>query len=138
MKKFLAMLLTVLMTIVLVACGNSEKQYYGTWDSVSAKVEGSTFTIDELETMGDYSLSDFRIVIKEGGKAYVYSEGNGATLDWEITDDGIKIGVRECVLKDDLLSIENNGITIYLSKTSDSQTIKPPSSDNNTDKDIVE
>ena len=135
MKKFLAMLLTVLMAIVLVACGNNEKQYYGTWDSVSAKVDGSIFTIDELEAMGDYSLSDFRIVIKEGGKAYVYSEESGVTLDWKTTDDGIKIGVKECVFKDDLLSIENNGITIYLSKISDNQTIKPPSSDNKTDMD---
>lgn len=120
MKKTLISLLficvSIFFTMSLTACGNNEKQYYGTWNSVSAKVNGVTYTIEELEDMGDYTLSDFRIEIKENGQAYIYSEGQGSYVNWKLTKKGIKIGERECFLKNDLLSVTNNDITIYLSK----------------------
>lgn len=128
MKKLLSILLCVVMCLSFVGCGNSDKQYYGTWDSVKVNIEGDSFLIEELEEMGDYSLSDFRIIIKENGSAYIYSEGNGTTLNWKKTDNGITVGVKECVLEDDFLLIENGDITIYLSKTSESQIIQAPES----------
>ncbi len=121
MKKILSIsfviCLLVSMSISLVACNNSAKQYYGTWNSVSANIDGTTYSIEELENMGDYTLSDFRIEIHKDGKAYIYSESQGTYVNWELTDNGIKIGVRECFLENDLLSMTNNGITIYLQKT---------------------
>lgn len=127
----LGIMIVFIVAIVLLSIfSNDNVSYYGTWDIHSVNMEGSVFTISELETMGDYSLSDFRIVIKEGGKAWIYSQGSGTTLDWENTKDGIKIGVRECSFENKLLSIENNGIIIYLSKTSDSQTVSKPEADN--------
>lgn len=124
------MIVLVIAIILLSIFSNDNVSYYGTWDIHSVNMEGSVYTISELETMGDYSLSDFRIVIKECGKAWIHSQGSGTTLDWENTKDGIIIGVRECSFDNRLLSIENNGIIIYLSKTSDSQTVSKPETEN--------
>ena len=125
------LMIVLLITVVLILVfANDKSSYYGTWDIQSVNMEGSVFTISELETIGDYSLSDFRIVIKEGGKAWIHSQGSGTTLDWEKTSNGIKIGVRECSYENELLSIENNGVIIYLSKTSNSQTIIKPETNN--------
>lgn len=126
MKKIAKILLVAGATVLLTACGNEakkESEFCGTWNSVSAEAEGAEFTIEELEATGDDTLSDFQIIIKDGGKAYVYSQGNGALVDWEKTEKGIKIGVRDCTINDGMISIENNGIKVNLKKTSDSQTI---------------
>lgn len=126
MKKIVKMLFIVGATVLLAACGKEakkESEFCGTWNSVSAEAEGSEFTIEELEATGDNTLSDFQIIIKDGGKAYVYSQGNGALVDWKKTEKGIKIGVMDCSVNDGMISLENNGIKINLKKTSDSQTI---------------
>lgn len=141
MKKLFVLLISLFLILTLSACNDDEKpqddpekitadKFYGTWDSHSAKIDGSIFTIEELETMGDYSLSNFRIIIKEGGKAYAYAEGEGELIDWELTDTGIKIGIRDCALHDNLLSMTNNDVTVFLSKTSSSQTIQNPETPN--------
>lgn len=128
---FLGIMIVLVIAIILLSIfSNDNVSYCGTWDIHSVNIEGSVYTISELETMGDYSLSDFRIVIKEGGKAWIHSQGSGTTFDWENTKDGIIIGVRECSFENKLLSIDNNGIIIYLSKTSDSQTVSKPEADN--------
>ena len=142
MKKLFLLLISLFLILTLSACNDEDNpqaeptnttadKFYGTWDSHSAQIDGSLFTIEELETIGDYSLSDFRIIIKEGGKAYVYAEGEGELLDWELTDTGIKIGIRDCILQDDLLLIANNDITIFLSKISSGQIISNPETPNN-------
>ncbi len=120
MKKIITTIMILCLTFIcsinLFACGNKAEQYYGTWNSVSAKIDGLTYTIEELEQLGDYTLSDFSIEINDDGKAYIYSQGQGNYVKWELTRKGIKIGERECFLEKELLSITNNGITIYLSK----------------------
>ncbi len=126
MKRIFTILLMVVTTFLLVACGKETKKesgFCGTWNVISAEKDGTEFTIEELETMGDDTLSDFQIIVKGGGKAYAYSQGNGVLVDWEKTENGIKIGVQEFALSDGKLSIENNGIKLNLEKTSDSQTI---------------
>ena len=56
MKKVVGVLLALMMIFSLVACGknsgNGESMLYGTWNAVSVEVEGSKFTIEELEAMG--------------------------------------------------------------------------------------
>lgn len=141
MKKIIKVLVisvaTISLIMMLASCGdvveNKESAYYGTWDAVCVNVDGSEITIEELETAGDYSLSDFRIVIKKGGQAYIYSEGLGDFVDWALNDDGITIGVRDCYLEDDFLCIENNDIVIYLEKTSDSQRVSKPDVETDSD-----
>lgn len=127
MKKATGILLLLMMVLSLASCGkssgNGESTLFGTWNAVKVKVGGSQFTIEELETMGDYTMSDISFVIKEGGKAYVYSEGYGELVDWSSTSDGIKIGDIECSENDGFICVENNDIIIFMEKTSDSQTI---------------
>lgn len=132
MKKVVGVLLALMMLFSLVACGKSsgdeENMLYGTWNATSVELEGSKFTLEELKTMGDDTMSDLFFVIKEGGKAYVHSEGYGELVDWASTSGGIKIGVIECSVSDGFIHVENNDVIIFMEKTSDSQTI-PVASD---------
>ena len=125
MKKIFLIIVSVVIAMSLIGCNilSAESKYYGTWEVASVEKGDSTFTIEELEAMGDYSLSNFKIVIKEGGSAYISEEGNDAVVDWSLEGDVLKIGVRECQITDDTISIENNGNAINLKKTSDEQTI---------------
>lgn len=121
MKKFLISVTTLCLFLTLItslfSCSNNQSQYYGTWKATSVEINGVVFTIDELEEMGDDSLSDFRIEIKPGNKAYVFSEGEGVYVKWEISENKIKIGIRECFIEDGKLVVQNNStIKIYLSK----------------------
>ena len=123
-----------MVAIIISGNANNESEYWGTWDIHSVNIEGSLFTIEEIEAMGDYSMSDFRITIKEGGKAYVYSQGDGDFVDWTLTEEGINIGSRVCTIQDDMLTLEVNDNMMYFTKTSDKQTITAPdvsSNDNN-------
>lgn len=125
MKKIFLIIVSVVIAMSLIGCNilSAESKYYGTWEVASVEKGDSTFTIEELEAMEDYSLSNFKIVIKEGGSAYISEEGNDAVVDWSLEGDVLKIGVRECQITDDTISIENNGNAINLKKTSDEQTI---------------
>ncbi|MDR0951301.1 MAG: hypothetical protein LBM18_00030 [Oscillospiraceae bacterium] len=134
MNKAVTVLLAAVVTLMLSACGittSGEHQFLGTWAAVSVEKDGSVFTIDELEAMGDNSISDFSIVVKEGGKAYVSAEGQSAMVDWSTKDGGITLGVQDCTFNDGKLCVENNGVKIYLEKVSDSQVIT--SASENTD-----
>lgn len=156
MKKAFIGFLVFVMLLSLVACGNTtsklesdeadsseagnsqvqenEDWFTGTWNISSVEIDGSTFTIDEIEAMGDTSLSDFQIVIKDGGKAYVYSNGEGTLVDWKATESGISIGIRECTFDESKqLNLEINGNKLILSKTSDDQSITSPSDGKETD-----
>lgn len=129
-KRIISLMLAVEMILMFVSCGESkESKFYGRWDIKNLEANGVTFTIAELEAMGDDSMSDFYLVIKEGGKAYVHSGDEGELVDWEVTDKGITIGVRECTYSENLLLIENNGVKVFFEKTSDSQTIPLTSED---------
>ena len=101
MKRIIALLMTLSIVMGMVACGESEppkSKYLGTWNAASLEAEGVSFTVDELKALGEDEIADFTFVIKEGGKAYVYVDGDSDLIDWEETEDGIKIGEAECVL----------------------------------------
>ncbi len=137
MKKILSIILALTLILALAACGtenNAQKdELYGTWQIVSVEADGSTFTLDEVEAMGDDSLSNISIVIKEGGKACLMENGDGDIVDWSKTSDGIKIGVIDCKIVDGLITIEKNGNVLSFKKVSDDQTIKK-TSENTQDK----
>ena len=127
MKKIIAYALILTMLISFSACGskNSEKSLYGTWNAVSLEKDGSSFFIDELKALDEEDYSDVYMIIKEGGKAYLYIDGYGDLVDWAKTEDGIMLGKLKCTISDGLLCIDNDEDgKLYLKKTSDSQIIK--------------
>ena len=130
MKKILAMIFAILMLFNLVACGNKENRYYGTWDFVKiSNSEGDFYTKEELEEMGVYEFSSFRLVFQEDGKVHFFMEGEKITADWEKTDNGVKIAAYYdilCIYEDSLLYFEAEDFVVYLSKTSNSQLVQPP------------
>lgn len=82
MKKIISLLTAVsVLTIMLVGCSGKKDELVGTWKADSVEVDGTRYTISELEAMGDNSLNDSQIVIKEGGKAYVADGNNGDIVD---------------------------------------------------------
>lgn len=127
MKRIIALLMTLSIVMGMVACGEAEppkSKYLGTWNATSLEAEGVSFTVDELKALGEDEFADFTFVIKEGGKAYVYVDGDSDLIDWEETEDGIKIGEAECVLQEEQLCLQEDDYKIFFVKTSDSQTIE--------------
>ena len=111
MKRLLSITLAILMLLTtLAACGEKTRngagqEYPGTWELDHVAFGGSTFTLDELEALGEGGIQA-RMVLKEGGKGYT-SEGNeGAIIDWEKTETGIRIGEQEMVLKMDFFTVK--------------------------------
>ena len=94
MKKLFALLLAVIMITSLTACGEKEKNedFGGTWKVDSIEYEGSKFSVEEWNNMEDEDLSGFYIIFKDGGKAYVYDDGDGDLVNWLKSDDSIMIG----------------------------------------------
>lgn len=106
----------------------------GTWETVEVGVDGSIFTFEELDTMGETSIEETTIIFKEGGKAIVVvlEEGNSTMYDWEETGEG------EWTMSDDwdefdftkeedrlVMTYDDYGteITLYFEKTTDDQTV---------------
>ena len=139
MKKVFSVILAFLLIAFLPSCKDGKEdtglpttnpaaQYCGTWEVYGIGTGDTTVTLEELEATGDYSFSDFKLVIKQGGKAYLYAEGESAWIDWSLTGDGIKIGIRSCTLQNGRICLpgESEDTVIYLEKTSNSQTVTKP------------
>ena len=124
-NKITTVIVSIATIIMLVtACGGTSKNSLpGTWSAESAEYNGSTYTVSELEAMGDYSISELYVVIKEGGSAYVSDGGSGAMVEWSQQAGGIKLGIQDCKVVDGKIILENNGVTITLAKQSDSQEV---------------
>lgn len=131
-KTAAAIVLGALVAVLLAACGgsSSKNSLLGTWSPESVEINGSTYKVSELEAMGDYSISDLYIVIKEGGSAYVYENGSGAQVEWSEVSGGVKLGIQECKVVDGKIILENNDVKITLAKKSDSQEITTAESEN--------
>lgn len=116
--------MVVTLMLSLVSCGKSaESKYYGTWEIVSAENDGAKFTLDELEALGDDSLSGISLILKEGRKACILENGKGDIVDWSVTSGGLKIGVLDCKVENDTILVEKNKVILHFQKTSDSQEI---------------
>lgn len=124
MKKIISLLTAVsVLTIMLVGCSGKKDELVGTWKADSVEVDGTRYTISELESMGDNSLNDSQIVIKEGGKAYVADGNNGDIVDWNKTDTGVKIGEQDCTVVDEMICLKHGEGKVFFKKISDSQEI---------------
>lgn len=138
MKKIFAMLFVVIMITSTTACSNKEKSkgFSGTWQISYIEYEGSKFTVDEWKAMEDEDLSEFYIILKEGGKAYIYDDGYGDLVDWLKSKDSIMIGDKKCDIVDGNICLDYYGDKIYLQKASDNQEIpKDDKSDASENKD---
>lgn len=124
MKKVISLLLAIMMiAVVLAGCDGKTDKLVGTWKTASVELDGTKYTISELEAMGDDSMSEAQIVIKEGGKAYVADGNDGDIVDWVKTETGVKIGEQECTIVDGMICLEYGEGKVYFKKVSDSQTI---------------
>lgn len=124
MKKVISLLLAIMMiAVVLAGCDGKTDKLVGTWKAASVELDGTKYTISELEAMGDDSMSEAQIVIKESGKAYVADGNDGDIVDWVKTETGVKIGEQECTIVDGMICLEYGEGKVYFKKVSDSQTI---------------
>lgn len=106
----------------------------GTWETVEVGVDGSIFTFEELDAMGETSVEETTIIFKEGGKAIVVvPEDDYSTMyDWEETSEGewrmsndweefdfTKEEARLVMTYDDY----GTEIALYFEKATDDQTV---------------
>lgn len=123
MKKPVAILLAVAVLLALAGCGK-ESALTGTRKIDHVEADGATFTLSELEAMGEDELSRSVIVLKGGGKAYVSEGGDGLVTDWSRSDGGIILNGKALTLTDGLLRLElrRNRVLVF-KRVSDSQEI---------------
>ena len=130
MKKVLTLLLSVIMIISLSACGEKEsgekeksKKFLGTWKIECIEYEGAKFSVEEWKNMENSDFSDFYIIFKDGGKAYIYDEGYGELVNWLKSNNKIMIGDEKCTIVDGMICLDYYGDKLYLKKTSNNQEI---------------
>lgn len=123
MKKPVAILLAVAVLLALAGCGK-ESALTGTWKLDHVEADGATFTLSELEAIGEDELSRSVIVLKDGGKAYVSEGDDGFITDWSRSDGGIILNGKALTLTDGLLRLElrRNRVLVF-KRVSDSQEI---------------
>lgn len=127
------MLVGVIIGVIALSGGfGKESKYLGTWDIHSVKIDGSILTIEEVEVAYDDTLSDFRVIIKEGGKAYLHVDGESELIDWTLTEeDGFMLGEQACTIEDGMLTFQFYEVVLYFTRTSKSQTITALETPNN-------
>lgn len=100
--------------------------FLGTWKTcgiLSAK--GEYYTVEQLEKVENYNITDIIYVIKEGS-ADAYIQGTYYyDAAWVSTKEGITVGTNEMILdKDKLAWKDSDNEIIYFEKKSDSQRIE--------------
>ncbi len=124
MKKFLTVLLVVILAISFVACGAKKESIEGTWEVDYIEYEGSQFTVDEWKTTEDEDYSNFFIIFKKGGKGYIFDGEYDYLVDWIKTEDGVVLDGEHIIFVDGKLCLDDGYETkIYLKKSSDSEEI---------------
>lgn len=124
MKKAISLLLLIaVMSTVFAGCSVEADNLIGTWKADSIEADGVKYTISEIEAMGDDSMSEAQIIIKDGGKALLSDGVSSDIVNWKKTSTGIKIGVENCAIVDGMIRIEYGECYIYFAKISDSQTV---------------
>lgn len=100
MKRFLTILLFVVMTVFLTACGSSDSVYVGTWNATQYETQGVTLTAERL--------GDSQLVFADNGDLKADFLGTEATGEWKETETGVKI------ISDIELDCQSDGKTLTL------------------------
>ena len=119
--KTVAVLMILLISLTFAACG--EKKITGTWVIDYIEYDGSKFTIEEWEKTEGEDLSGYYVILKEGGKAYLYDGDYGYLVDWLQSDDKLMIDGDACTYNDGKICIDYYDNKIFLKKQSDDQSI---------------
>lgn len=152
MKKWIALLLALVMCLSLCACGGGEQpagskeveddqataepkeedtaaensEFYGTWNVVSAALPSGDFTVEEMENAKTYSMSDWLLVISETGKLYLQTQNNSVVSDLTMTDTTVTGGSNVWNYENNQLVLTNGDSTFKYEKVSDSQEFPEP------------
>lgn len=91
MKKLLAILLSVVMVMSLVACGGDEKKddeadVLGLYICTEVEVEGERIDINLIDDENEYSLE-----LKKNGKGVITLENDEFTCTWELDGEDLHI-----------------------------------------------
>lgn len=133
MKKLIAIL--ICSTLLFFTACSSSAPCCGTWTLDKISRDGTEYTIDELKALGENTFSsditsflDANIIIKESseqntGNAFIASNGEVETVEWNFSDNKIKMGYRDGILENNYLVFENNDTMLYFKKVSDSQDL---------------
>ena len=112
MKKLAALLLALVMTLTLAACGGGKGS--SKTNPVVGKYIGETvLSFDEWVPMDEvYDLGDNYIELKEDGTGCFMLDGDPTTIEWELTKDGALTLDRDgsicnCTLKDGLITVND-------------------------------
>ncbi len=137
MKKIL-IVLTLIMCLFLGACNTQEKNvndkensgtqetvddFSGTWKVEYIEYEGSKFSVNEWNNIEGDDLSDFYIILKNGGKAYIYDDEYGDLVNWLKSDNIIMIDNERCSIINGKICVDYYGDKIYLNRVSNNQEI---------------
>lgn len=104
----------------------TEEMIVGTWEIKSIKYDGSEYTLKEMEKLGEDvdDIKGMTFVIKNGGSAYVYAEGEGDAGEWTISAGKLHIGYMDFKYDNGMLIHESTSdLQLNFEKTSDSQDI---------------
>lgn len=99
--------------------------YYGTWKTCGLVIStGEYYTVEELEKLGNYNVTDFYTIFKETG-AYVYIQGTVYdNVTWKTTGDGVIVGTNVMTLEDGKLHFSSGDEIVCFEKISSSQDEK--------------
>ena len=127
MKKAANLLVLIMcalaVAITAMACGSADGTPYGTWKTEGAEVKGSMFTVEELEALGEYGISDMYFILKEGGAGYFYKDGASVLFEWTQTEGGVIINGGEYAIQNGRIIAEIDEINVVFYKVSNNQNI---------------
>ena len=153
MKKWIALLLALMMCFALCACGgSSEKEeepeeeaeeqtaekadeaeedaadsaFYGTWEVVAMSAPSGDFKVADMEKSNSFTTSDWRIVISETGKLYLQTHNNSVVNDCTLTESSVTSGANVWNYENDQLVLTSGNSSFYYEKVSDSQEFPDP------------
>ena len=112
MKKLLAILLSVVMVMSLVACGgegkkDDEADVLGLYICTEVEIEGERIDINLIDDENEYSLE-----LKKKGKGVITLENDEFTCTWELDGEDLRIVTDDesidstGTLKDGVIEIE--------------------------------
>ncbi|MFV0352382.1 MAG: hypothetical protein ACK5JF_08775 [Oscillospiraceae bacterium] len=107
--KSVAVSLSVLMLLLLVACGGGSKEVEGKWTLTGVEAMGQSISVDEMDEMGMGSIMDFTFEFK-GGKV-------------SVTSGGVTSGSIKYEYKDGVVTLNENGTEMTLEVNGEEMTM---------------